>query len=130
MEALIPAWLQELARAGLGYILFMLSLWVLWRKDNELRVCREQAHIEAIKIAVALEQAAKEIGASTEVERQRVEADKITAEILKAVIKQSDISDERARDRATGIEQRIDAIVARIEAILTRLLGGIRRGGS
>lgn len=128
MEALIPVWLQEIGRAGLGYVLFLLSLWVLWRKDNELRACREQARGDAIKMAVALEQAAKEIGASTEVERQRVEADKVTTEILKAVIKQSDISDERARDRATGIEQRVDSIVARIEAILTRLLGGNRLG--
>jgi hypothetical protein len=129
MEALLPAWLQELAKAGAGWILFLLAVWVLARKDNELKVCREQARADAIKIAVALEQAAKEIGASTEVERQRVEADRVTAEILRAVIKQSDISDERAKERATGIEQRIDAIVARIEAILTRLFGGGRRGG-
>jgi hypothetical protein len=127
VDTLIPAWLQELARAGLGYVLFLLSLWVLWWKDTELKACREQARNDAIKVAIALEQAAKEIGSSTEVERQRVEADKVTTEILRAVIKQSDISDERARDRATGIEQRVDAIVARIEAIMIRLLGG-RRG--
>jgi hypothetical protein len=127
LEQLFPTWLQEIGRAGLGYVLFLVACWVLWRKDNELQACRTQARDDAIKIAIALEQAAKEIGASTEVERQRVEADKVTAEVLKAVIKQSDLSDERARDRATGIEQRVDAIVARIEAILTRMLRGSHR---
>lgn len=130
MEGLAIGWAAEIARAGLGYLLFCATAFVLWLKDRELKACQEQARKDAVQMAVALEQAAKEIGSSTEVERQRVEADKVTAEILKAVIKQADITDERARDRATGIEQRIDGIVARIEAILSRMLGGNRRGSA
>jgi hypothetical protein len=117
MEGLVTGWAAEWIKQGPLAILTAVLATAYWLKDRELRACREQARIDAIKVAIALEQAAKEIGSSTEVERQRVEADKVTAEILRAVIKQSDISDERAKDRATGIE-----------AILTRLLGGNRRG--
>lgn len=128
METLLPAWLAEISRQGFGYLLFLASLYVLARKDSELKACQEQARLDAVKMAVAFEQAAKAISESTEVERQRIEADKVTSEVLKGVIKQVDISDERAKDRALSINVTIESIVSKIEALLMRRGG--RPGGA
>jgi hypothetical protein len=125
MEALGLGWAAEIAKGGFGWLLFMGTLFVLWRRDESLRICREQSREDAIKMAIALEQAAKVISESSEVERQQIEA------VLQALIKQIDVSDERlrkqidvsddrAKDRAINIKSDIESVITRVETLLSR----------
>jgi hypothetical protein len=131
MEALGLGWAAEIAKGGFGWLLFMGTIFVLWRRDESLRICREQSREDAIKMAIALEQAAKVISESSEVERQQIEADKVASAVLQALIKQIDVSDERlrkqidvsddrAKDRAINIKSDIESVITRVETLLSR----------
>jgi hypothetical protein len=123
MEPLLPAWVQEIARAGFGYILFLAALVILWRKDRELAACQEQGRADAIKMAVALEQTAKVVGEANEVQRQQIETSKLEAGVIQALTKQIDIGEERARERDDRARERAQTIM---DAVNRRGGGGVR----
>lgn len=108
MESLATGWIAEIAKSGLGWMLFAASLYVLWRKDTELKACQEQSRGDAVKMAVALEQAARAMSETSDVERTRNETDKVNSNVLQALIKQIDISDDRAKERAEQIVRALE----------------------
>ena len=131
MEALGLGWLAKLGEGGDGWIVAGLLVLVLVWLTKKYLACYDQGRADAIKIAIALEQANKAMADSNEVERQRIEADKISSAVLQAVIKQIDVSDERlrkqievsddrAKDRATNIKGDIESVIARVESLLHR----------
>jgi|SRR5215207_588271 len=131
MEALGLGWLAKLGEGGDGWIVAGLLVIVLTWLTKKYLACYEQGRADAIKMAVALEQANKAMADSNEVERQRIEADKVSSAVLQAVIKQIDVSDERlrkqidvsddrAKDRAITIKADIEAVINRVEALLHR----------
>jgi hypothetical protein len=103
MENLATGWIAEIAKSGLGWMLFAASLYVIWKLYTDNKACQEQYRNDTVKMAVALEQAARAMSETSDVERSRNENDKVNASILQALIKQVDISDDRAKERAEGI---------------------------
>lgn len=108
METLGLGWASEVAKQGLGYLLLLASLVVLWLRDRELGICRKQSSANEVRMAVALEKAAKAMADATEVDRQRSETDRVNAQVLQALIKQSDIADDRAKERAAEIVRALE----------------------
>jgi hypothetical protein len=108
MESAGLGWAAEIGKQGLGYLLFMGSLVVLWLKDKELRDCQKQSREDAMKMAVSLELAAKSIGESNGVMDETKEATKLFAGVLQQHGKQLDISDDRAKERAGEIVRALD----------------------
>lgn len=88
-------------------MLFAASLYVIWRLWMENKACEARFRDDAVKMAVALEQAARAMAETSDVERSRNETDKVNASILQALIKQIDVSDDRAKERADTIVQHL-----------------------
>ena len=108
MEQLATGWIAEIAKSGLGWMLFAASLYVLWRKDTDLNTLARNTREDQVKMAVALEQAARAMSETSDVERSRNETDKLNASVLQALIKQVDVSDDRAKERADALVRAIE----------------------
>lgn len=103
MESLLPTWLQEIGRAGLGYLLFLASMFVLWRKDQEVSTCRKEAREDTRNMTGALEKARVAVDQATEVLRQNVETQRVSSAILERLTRQIEQEGVDARDRSRSI---------------------------
>ena len=105
MESLATGWIAELAKSGLGWLLSAFLSFVVWKLYLENKACEKQSREDAIKMAVALEQAARAMAETSDVERTRNETDKVNANVLQALCKQIDMNDDRNKERAENIVQ-------------------------
>jgi hypothetical protein len=103
MESAGLGWAAEIGKQGLGYLLFLGSLVVLWLKDRELRDCQKQSREDAMKLAVSLELAGRAIGEGNSVMGEIQEAVKLSSAVIQQHSKQIDLSDQRAKERAEEI---------------------------
>lgn len=108
MDQLGITWLTELAKAGLGYILFCLSMVVVWWLDKRCQNCQEQSRKDAERMAGILEKCNEIMKDTARSQPELIAAQREVVQVLQAVIKQVDVSDDRARERAENIMRTIE----------------------
>jgi len=106
MEQAILTWAAEFAKNGAMAIALMVVLYGYWRKDAELGTCRLQSNENNVKMAVAVEQAAKAMADTNEITRQLTDAYKLNEKIMEALIKQLEMSDARMIDQIQNLDRR------------------------
>lgn len=113
MEGMVSGWAAEWVKQGALAILSAVLAAAYWFKDRELQRCQKLAREDSKAMTEALVKAAAALDGATDNNKSWLEANKLSTGVLQALIKQVDMSDDRARERA-------DRIVSALE----------RRGGS
>jgi hypothetical protein len=103
MESAGLAWAQEIARGGFGYLLFIGSWPVIAYLYRSLEKCRIEAREDSKAMTEALVKAAAALDGATDNNKSQIETNKLNTGVLQALIKQVDMSDDRARERAERI---------------------------
>lgn len=103
MESAGLAWAQEIARAGFGYLLFIATWPIIGYLYRSLERCRVEAREDSKAMTEALVKAAAALDGATDNNKNWLETNKLNTGVLQALIKQVDISDDRARERADRI---------------------------
>lgn len=103
MEALGLGWLAEVAKQGFGYVLFGLSLIVVWWQDKRLQGCQTLSRADAERMTKALTEATETIRQIISVQQERVQIDRELVTVVTALMKQIDTSESRSSERAANI---------------------------
>lgn len=95
MESLATGWLASLSEKGTGWVIAGLLVVALVWLTKRFLDCQEQSRKDAIAMAGALEKASAIIAETNEIQRQRIETDKVTSAVIGQLIRQTELGQAR-----------------------------------
>lgn len=103
MEQLLPGWLNELSKTGfLGTIIVIQGV-AIWYLDKRCWTCQELSRQIAERVALGLERCNEAMKDTARSQPELIATVKELAQVMQAVVKQADVSDDRSRERADNI---------------------------
>jgi|SRR5215213_8008773 len=108
MEQLLPGWLNELTKTGfLGTIIVIQGV-VIWYLDKRCWTCQELSRQVAERVALGLERCNDVMKDTARSQPELVATVKEFSQVMQAVVKHADVSDDRARERAENIVRMLE----------------------
>jgi predicted regulator of amino acid metabolism with ACT domain len=133
MEELPAGWLKSLASQGPGWTLFCLTAvvagTVIYWLVRQLREEHKQSRADQEKMTKALTEATEVNRQIVSVQQERVQTDKELGSIVNALIKQAEVTNTLAGERAVNIQNTMRDLAGQILAEIKRLFEQAMRRG-